>query len=290
MIVTYSLLAFSICAVWLPPLQLNERYNVPVWCLLFLCAVASGLVTGYLGWPSLIALSVFLLFALLTGRNGSTRPQRYVFGALTVLVAVAMAIHKLPGFNNPVLFANIKLSPDAAPFTLYANFDKGVAGLVLLALFCKRTRSADEWKEALYKALPVIAITSVSVLTVAVAIGYVRPAFKVSTNTWVFLAANLFFTVIAEEALFRGILQDRLAAALGGRSAGVCVAIVASSLLFGLVHLAGGPIYAGLASLAGLGYAIAYARTQKIESAITTYFLLDAVHVVGFTYPFIQQA
>jgi membrane protease YdiL (CAAX protease family) len=142
---------------------------------------------------------------------------------------------------------------------------------------------------ARYKALPVMAVTVVVVLAVGIGIGYVRPAFKLSSATWAFLAVNLFFTVVAEEAFFRGFRQDRLAASLGRGFSGRWIAIALSALVFGLVHLGGGLIYSGLASLAGSGYAIAYARTQKIEIASATHFLLNAVHVIGFTYPFIQQ-
>ncbi len=81
-------------------------------------------------------------------------------------------------------------------------------------------------------------------------------------------------------------MQARLASALAPVKFGSAIDVIVSALLFGLAHFGGGLAYVGLATLAGLGYGIAYARTQRIESAILTHFLLNAVHFVGFTFPF----
>lgn len=288
MFVTYALLALAMCAVWLPSLRVAGQFTLPPWLLLFVCAIASGLAFGYLQPPALLSLGCFLLLAWLAVREQAPRAQRIIFGALTAVVALALATHRLPGFNNPVLFATVRFSPDAAPFTLYANFDKGAVGLVLLALFCRRAQSTIEWAALLRKSLPIAVCTIVGVLAVAAGIGYVRPECKLPAGMWIFLPVNLFFTVIAEEAFFRGFLQDRLAGALASVRIGNAIAVAVSALLFGLAHFGGGPVYAGLATLAGFGYAIAYARTQRIESAILAHFLLNAVHFVGFTYPFVR--
>ncbi|MES2949678.1 MAG: CPBP family intramembrane glutamic endopeptidase [Pseudomonadota bacterium] len=290
MIVTYTLLALSICAVWLPSVRLAGRFNLPPWLALFGCAVASGLITGHLQPLAIVSLGVFLLLAYLATRPYASRAPRMVFGTLTALVALALAIHRLPGFNNPVLITAVQFSTDAAPFTLRANFDKGAVGLLLLALFCRRAGSRAEWAGMLRKTTPIAICTIVGVLSVASGIGFVRPEFKLPAELWIFLSVNLFFTVVAEEALFRGFLQARLAGALASVKFGSAIAVSVSALLFGLAHFGGGLAYVGLATLAGLGYAIAYARTQRIESAILMHFLLNAVHFVGFTFPFIKPS
>jgi membrane protease YdiL (CAAX protease family) len=63
---------------------------------------------------------------------------------------------------------------------------------------------------------------------------------------WLFALNNLLFTCVAEEALFRGFLQQGIAAH-SRRWLGVLVA----SLLFGAAHLAGGPLLVLFAALAG---------------------------------------
>ena len=38
-------------------------------------------------------------------------------------------------------------------------------------------------------------------------------------------------------------------------------------------------------TIAGVGYAAAYARSRTVESAILAHFMLNAIRFVGFTYP-----
>ena len=288
MISTYVLLALSICAVWLPSLQFRNGLNLPPWLVLFCFAIGSAYATGIIHVAALPSLALLLLFASLAARNRATRAQGFVFGTGTALLALALAMHRLPGFNNPVLLADIRFSPDAAPFTLYANFDKGAVGLVLLALLCRRAKSFTDFSYAMRAALPVMTATTVVVLLTSVGIGFVRAEFKLSSHILMFCAANLFFAVIAEEAFFRGFLQERLASIFSSIQLGKVLAIAVSALLFGAAHFAGGAKFAALATLAGVGNALAYARSRRIEGAIATHFVLNTVHFLGFTYPYLQ--
>jgi membrane protease YdiL (CAAX protease family) len=103
--------------------------------------------------------------------------------------------------------------------------------------------------------------------------------------TPIFLVTNLLFTCVAEEAFFRGFLQDRLARAMAHTRYGAAFAIICSGLLFGLAHVGGGLPLILLASLVGLGSGLAYHRTQRLEAAIVTHFIVNAVHFICFTYP-----
>lgn len=285
---TYTLLALSICAVWLPPLRITKQLKLPLWLATGLLAAACGLIAGVLFPPGLISLTAFGLFAWLASRDSSPRWQRLTFVLLTIIAVLALALHRLPGFNNPVLLTGIKFSADSAPFTLYANFDKGAVGLVLLALFCRRTTSLTEFAAVLRQAVPTIAATIIAVLGLALAVHFVRVDIKIPESTLVFFAVNLFFAVAPEEAFFRGLIQDRLSLALGSSRWGSVTTIAISALLFGTVHLAGGIQYAGLGTLAGVGYAIAYQRTCRIESAVAAHFLLNAAQFVTLSYPYLQ--
>ena len=89
---------------------------------------------------------------------------------------------------------------------------------------------------------------------------------------------NLFFTCVAEEAFFRGFLQRELGRALVGFGGGQPLAVGGSAALFGLAHWAGGWSYVLLAALAGLGYALAFRASGRIEMAILAHFGLNAVH------------
>ena len=282
---TFGLLALSICAVWLPPIPVGKRFNVPGWLLLFVAAILSGLAAGYLTWPALPAIAFLGIVAHLARSPTARRVPRIAYGALTAVTALALALHVLPGFKNPVLIANAKFSPEAAPFTQYASFDKAAAGLIILAWLCARATTAEDWKDIWRRTPLVVLATTATVLIAALAMGYVHFDPKLPAFAPVFLATNLFFTCVAEEAFFRGFLQERLAASLKGFRLGSLIAIASSGLLFGVAHAGGGVSYVVLATLAGFGYACAYASVRRVEAPIIAHFVVNAAHFTGFTYP-----
>jgi membrane protease YdiL (CAAX protease family) len=96
---------------------------------------------------------------------------------------------------------------------------------------------------------------------------------------------NLFFTCVAEEALFRGFLQNQLTQLLSQWTYGSTISLILTSILFGLVHFPGGWSYVFLATVAGLFYGYAYFKAQKIEASIWVHFLVNAIHFLAFTYP-----
>jgi len=285
----YSLILMSATgAVWAPPISLSPRLQFPRWLMLAMMALGWASVAGALqvsGWLVLTAL----LLAAWAYQHVAHRSLRLLGGLLTLLLALALAMHKLPGFVNPVLLKGVLVSPDGIPFTQYVNLDKACVGLVLLALVSQRSSSLAQLWAALRTGAPIAALTVAAVMAAALAGGFVRVEPKLPAYTLQFVVVNLFFTVIAEETFFRGLIQGQLARWLAQcwRQARWCgpLAVVISALLFGAAHLAGGPAYAALAALAGLGYAYAYHATGRIEAAITTHLLVNTVHFIGLTYP-----
>jgi membrane protease YdiL (CAAX protease family) len=285
---TFILLAAAICAVWLPPVRVARRMTLPPWTGCFVAAACCGLAAGVLNPWSAAALVIFCGIAYLASTAGQPSVSRVLLTTAAAIVALALALHRLPGFNNPLLISALTLSAGAAPFSQYANFDKGAAGLVLLALLCRRADSAAAWRALLKKTWPAALATAIAVLGAATWVGYVKADFKLSQTTALFLATNLFFTVVAEEAFFRGLLQDRLAASLARFRHGPVAALICSALLFGAAHAAGGGVYVLLAAISGLGYAYAYYATQRIEAPIIVHIVVNAVHFIGFTYPHLR--
>ena len=275
----FALLALAIAAVWLPPVPIAGR-AWPAWPLVYALSLAMALSTGVVRPVALPALAA--LAALTWAAMGSPRARPW-FIVLSGLLAVALSVHVLPGFDNPKVFDAERLRPDALPFTQYLNFDKGTAGLFLLAAFAPRAR---RWRDAVADVGSVslaAAMTSAAVLGLALALGLVHADPRWHPLAPAFLAVNLLFTCVAEEAFFRGLLQHRLP----GRRP---LAVVTSALLFGLVHLPAGPAYAALATVLGLGCALVFERTRRIESAIAVHFAVNAVHFTGFTYPMLASA
>lgn len=231
-------------------------------------------------------LALLLICALESNDSRIPSPLRWIAFATACFIAVALALHVLPGFDNPRWLNEVKLSDASAAFTQYLNFDKAAAGLILLASFAPRTSSLAEIR-AVLRAVRVTAIVTASVVAAtAVAFGMLRFDPKLPNVTPGFLAVNLLFVCVAEEAFFRGVVQERLRQLFGIGPASTPTVIGFSALMFGVAHAGGGLRYALLATLAGAGYAYAYEKTRRIEAPIVVHFATNALHFFLFTYPF----
>lgn len=284
MLLPFVLLGLSICAVWLPPIPIPSRRPVPLWLPLFIAAVLAGLAAGILELPAVAALGALAGLAWWT--NTLSQPALKATTIVVVIVlALALALHAVPGFRNPVVINAVRLSADSQPFTQYANFDKGAVGLLLLATLVPLASGVrDKRRAALIASLAALATATV-VLGTAVGLDYVRLDPKWPVVALTFLAINLLFTCVAEEAFFRGVIQERLARACANVRWLAWLPIAVSTVLFAIAHTGGGIVLVALAAIAGLGYSLAYAWTRRIEAAIIAHFAVNAAHFVGFSYP-----
>lgn len=285
MFITFGVLAASICAVWLKPIPLGKRRSVPPWTVIFAASVASGLVAGYLTWQAIGSLGIFGVIAYASKKIHTKHPFRPVLLFTTGAMALALSMHKFPGFSNPVVVENMRFSANGTVVTRYLSFDTISAGIILLAFFCDPARRATEWKPLARRTLSISAVTLLSVLGLALLIGYVEPDFKIPPYTVTFLITNLLFTCVTEEAFFRGFMQEQLMRGMNGLRGGTALAAAISAVLFGIAHAKGGALLVLLATVAGVHYAYAYLSTRRVEAAIMTHFTLNSVHFIAFTYP-----
>lgn len=219
----------------------------------------------------------------------------------TLLLLLAM--HKLPGFQNVLLLDQIQVSQDAIPFTLYANVDKGLAGLVLLLVLWPLSQPSPRlaqtaapldlrsdlrlrWWRGVW---PLFPLTFLCSEMIAVAFGFITWDPKLPAYTLTFLAVNLFLTCVAEELFFRGLLQTALQGWLARRAWPLWIAAVLIGVLFGAAHLGGGVPYAITVTVAGIGYGLMYLRSGRIEVAILGHFALNALHFLLFSYPMLAN-
>lgn len=274
-VAAFGCLGLAIIAAAMP-VQGRARWG---WRLFFLAACGLGVAGKTLAPPALASLAALGLAcaASRTSRLAATAP--WLAGTLALL----LALHLCPGFQPLLLADGLNLSPGASPFTLRAGFDKAAAGLLLLVCFAPRCRRFDELGRSLLDILPLAALTVALTLTAARLGGRVVPDPKWPALTPGFLAVNLLFTCVAEEAFFRGLVQEGLHRRFA--RLGPALPVGLSSLLFAAAHLGGGLLQAAIAGLAGLGYALVHARSRRIEAAILTHFAVNAVHFLGFTYP-----
>ena len=283
----FIFLAVAICFAWLPDRRFG-RLVVPAWIFPFAVATLLGVYAGVVLWPGVAVLAVLVASASMSLRaSGLTR---HIYVILTIATALALALHMAPGFRNPKLFDSVRLSSDAAPFTQYLNFDKGAAGLVVLATFGAKAASFHELLRILRTSAPVVALTVLATVALGLVLHYVRVDPKVPFLTLAFLGANLFFTCVAEEAFFRGFLQERLMRFLEPLRAWRWVPVALSAFAFGGAHAGAGSMYLVLATVAGLGYAIAYRVTRRVEAPIAAHFAVNATQFLSFTYPYLVSS
>ena len=93
-------------------------------------AIVAAFVQGFLQATAVVALLLLVVLALCMIRT-SHKTMYWVAFALLVLLCLALALHKVPGFNNPIVINGVQFAQDAKPFTKYLNFDKGSVGVVL---------------------------------------------------------------------------------------------------------------------------------------------------------------
>ena len=136
-----------------------------------------------------------------------------------------------------------------------------------------------------------ISVATVGVLLLlSLILWFVRFDPKWSELFWLWAWTNLLFACIAEEAVFRGIMQRYLIAGLMKYRYGTSIGLVLAAVLFGMAHYPGGVKYVLLSTVAGLGYGWIYHRTKQIEASILTHFLLNCIHFIFFTYPALATA
>ncbi len=200
-----------------------------------------------------------------------------------VISAVALMLHLVPGFNNLVVVEGAKAGPESAPFTFYYNLDKALIPFVLLGCLptlMKRPAAAPGnrlWWLVLLLSLPLL-------LLIATFAGALRVELHHPEWLGAFMLANLFFVSFAEEALFRGYLQQRISQ-LAGNSWGLIIAAV----LFGLAHMAGGVMLICFATVAGLIYGLAWLWSGRVWVSTLMHFAFNMLHLLFFTYPLLQH-
>ena len=281
-VATYLFLALGILSLWLTP-------NPRVWLSLGALAIAFGIASGRVLALGVCAAVLLCLACFLYFRRRLRPGAKIAVGFVILLVSLLLGTHTLPGFKNWLILSGISLSPDAIPMNLYLNFDKALVGLFLIGWGYKPIQTLKEWRAMLAKTAPILLMTVAVLLGLCLGSGYVKVDFKWVEFSGLWLIVNLIFACVAEEALFRGFLQERLSAVLKPWKNGSILALLLTSILFGLAHFKGGTTLIVFATLAGIFYGLAYLRTKRLEASILTHFAVNAIHFLAFTYPALRR-
>jgi membrane protease YdiL (CAAX protease family) len=275
-VVACAALLVTVVCLWIRPVWL--------WAVPLTIASIAGFSAGIMDGPAGAAL-LLLASALWTYRRAESGGIRAAAAIAAAILMLLLAVHAAPGFDNPIVIRDAALSAGAIPYRQYVNFDKTLAGVLVLASGVPLLRARAQWAATLRATAPVALATMAAVLAASLVLGYVRFDPRWTPVFAVWAPINLLGTCVSEEAFFRGFLQRELGLALEGRRDGAAIAVAISAVLFGLAHAAGGWRYVVLATLAGTGYALAFQRTRRVEAAILTHFAVNATHFLLFTYP-----
>ena len=105
------------------------------WLYLALLSLGYGwaLSIGHLGWLALISVGL-LLVAGFAVRQQQVPVARLLGHALFIFLALSLALHWLPGFDNGRAIARLRFTDDAVPFAMYLNLDKPLIGFWRMVL------------------------------------------------------------------------------------------------------------------------------------------------------------
>lgn len=239
-----------------------------------------GTINSTLQPPALAALVALGGVAFFCYRQQAQNKLALAGEAFLVAGSVALMLHLLPGFHNLKIVSGALAGPQSAPFTFYYNFDKALIPFVLLGCLptlLKRPAMPPGnrlWWLVLLLSMPLL-------LLFATLAGGLRVEPHYPEWLGAFMLANLFFVSFAEEALFRGYIQQRLSQRFGN-----LWALLATAVLFGLVHYPGGPLLVFFAALTGVIYGLAWQWSGRVWVAALVHFAFNMLHLLFFTYPF----
>lgn len=251
---------------------------------------AVGLLEGAMTWVGLLELLLIGAIAQWHFQIVPLTRLKKILKGITflgmIIIAMLLCLHLAPGFHNLLVITAEHTSPLATAFTMYLNFDKIAMGFLLLFISQIPLNMRYFFNgKMLLKAFPIMLSCIVFLMGAGLLSGYVTFDFKVPHFTTIWILNNLLFVCIVEEVLFRGILQQTFVKLADKCKIHFLWPLILSSIIFGVAHFKAGVIFMGLATVAGLFYGYAYQKTQRLEAAILTHFMLNFTHFLFFTYP-----
>lgn len=248
--------------------------------LLAVIACALALLGDLLAPLGLLTLAAGAALAI-----GATSPclgpwQRTTATWTLAAFAVALGLHLLPGFGAWTVAEGFGRT---AAGSIAWSFDKAYAGLLLVWLHQQRTPPSTPPTLRFLAAGILLGTVAVLALGMAVGIASFDPRLLAGLGWWV--VGNVFISVAAEEAFFRGMIQRSLQDRFGRGSAAIVLAVLLTAILFGAAHAPWGLGFATLAGVAGVYYGVMYAHRDSLGPAIAAHACVNAAVVVLLSSP-----
>lgn len=236
------------------------------------CPLLAGVLMGHIQPIGLLLACLFIALVLVP----SLLPQ-WLWSLLTLIASVLLAAHLLPGFAPWTIGQAQSISADAAPYLLRLSWDKLLVGCTLLAWWLGLPPRPNP-RPRLVVAIVIVTLLAVPGLALLLGVVAWEPKWPDMLGAW--LAINLAVAVMAEELLFRALLQTRLVGWLG-----MWPGLLLTALLFGAVHIPFSPTFAVVAAVAGLGYGLVMQASGRLSVAIALHGLVNLMHFTLLSYP-----
>ncbi|MBP2655739.1 MAG: hypothetical protein H6Q73_3308 [Firmicutes bacterium] len=276
----YSALYISVLSLWLP-----LKLKLPAWSITGIIACIFALINNQMDIYAVLPIVALACAVYFSGKNNIPSTGRIIAGITVIFIAIPLGAHLIPYFHNLKILSNVYISTDGIPFTMYLNFDKTIVGLCILGLTQHLISNKNTWLSMIKETIPPASVLIFISILLAILVGNVHFDPKLPECLWIWSITNLLFVCTAEEGFFRGFIQKNLAMIFANHQWGKPIALIITSLFYGLIHFSGGIIYVGLVVVAGIGYGWIYQKTNHIEASILTHFALNLIHILFFTYP-----
>lgn len=274
----FILLIFSIVSFYI-----THKRNVSI--IIITASILGALLYHFI---SVVTLPFIFLLGFFIYIYYNIDKYKMISFIIITLLSIAFTTQIIPGFHGYKLIDNIQLSSTSAPYSIWLGFDKIMIAVLFIILAKISFERDTKWLHILIKILKYWLFTLIVIVPIAFFTDYLTLDIKLPPLDFMIIWSlkMLFFTVLAEEIFFRYFLLNAIRDFTYSLKYKNEIALIGSSVLFGIAHFSGGIHFVFLAFIAGLFYGAIYMKTNKIEAAILLHFSLNLSHLLLFSYPY----
>jgi len=267
--------ALVILAAWSSS---RKKYVFMLAGLMTTIGVVSGLISplGLLWIATLTLLAGLIIYGVPRTRMAASMTA-VIFG----VIALPVGFGVLPGLESAIVIGPEVIKDGSESFTHIVNPGLVVITLLLLALHPLAQNLREAWSAIRTGFFVGLATVSPVFLTGLLMGGLaLQPGYPSEVTMVVWMLGQV-LTIAMEEGFFRGFLQRSLSSILP-----VWAAIGIAGVLFGLAHFAGGAAWIVAASVAGIGYGVAYNLSGgRLEASMSAHLTVNLVCIGLCSYP-----
>jgi len=278
----FTLLGIAIIFAWIG-IAIYKKIGLYI----FLTALVLGVSIKHI---SLIGVSLTAILGTIMYLIQSSKLSNIYKGVLHVALCffyLGFSMHFLPGFHNWKILDGVMLSKHSLSYTMYLNVEKPIFIFFYIYLNKGEPISQYKWDKIIKWSFIAFLITFLSLLIANYALKLVEwdPKLPPHSILSIWILRMLLDTALGEELFFRGYLQRNLSYLFSSFKLAPWLGCILTSLIFGALHLPAGPPMAIMATLAGIGYGLAYLKTNTVEAPTLTHCLINIIHLLFFSYP-----